>query len=210
MRVRLKRGWSKTYPELSVGNVYRVLGIEADSLRIMSDAGEPILFYPTAFAFDDSALPTQWIAKRGEDGELYAYPPELHEPGFFEKFFDYDKRARQTLHASVHQLCHDQIAVMPDPPNTYVRVDRRRANAEEPISRYSELDDDSWEVRKIEVFRDGRVTYADGKGSTGATKLGSQPAANADAARDSELKATEIQRAEFEVVWNRALDSDEP
>jgi len=32
--------------------------------------------------------PESWITETGEDGEHYAYPPELNAPGFFEDFFD--------------------------------------------------------------------------------------------------------------------------
>jgi hypothetical protein len=39
VKVRLKRGWSKTYPELTVGNVYRVLGISPEHFRIICDSG---------------------------------------------------------------------------------------------------------------------------------------------------------------------------
>jgi hypothetical protein len=47
MRVRLKPGWLKAYPELTPGNVYRALGFSIDSLHIISDAGDTILFNPT-------------------------------------------------------------------------------------------------------------------------------------------------------------------
>jgi hypothetical protein len=77
MKAKLKRGWSRSYPELTVGNVYRVLGIEANNLRIISDAGEPTLFHPNAFEYVDPKQPSDWVEVRGDDGELYAYPPEL-------------------------------------------------------------------------------------------------------------------------------------
>ena len=50
MKVKLKPGWSRTYPELTIGNVYRVLGIEGDDLRIINDAGEPVLYHPRALS----------------------------------------------------------------------------------------------------------------------------------------------------------------
>ncbi len=212
MRVKLKPGWSHTYPELTVGNVYRALGIENGSLRIISDAGEPILFHPNAFEFVDPAQPAEWISVRGEDGELYAYPPELRDPPcFFEKFFDYDMRVRQKFHLYVHAMCHQQRAAIPDPPNSYIRVAWKHERPEDPITLYSELDEERWEVRKVEVFRDGRATSADGKGSTGPTSLGDQPVPSVeDIAKSAEFEATQISRREFEEIWDKTLDSDEP
>lgn len=79
MKVRIKHAWSRTYPELTLGNVYRVIGIEADDLRIISDAGEPILFNAKAFEFVDATHPATWISERGQEGELYASPPDRME-----------------------------------------------------------------------------------------------------------------------------------
>jgi hypothetical protein len=41
-----------------------------------------------------------------------------------------------------------------------------------PVVLYSELDDNRFEVRKVEVFRDGRLGYADAVRSSGGTGLG--------------------------------------
>jgi hypothetical protein len=43
--------------------------------------------------------------------------------------------------------------------------------ADEPVVLYSEIDA-GFEVRKVEVYRDGRLDYADGSASTGTTGLG--------------------------------------
>jgi hypothetical protein len=212
MKVKLKRGWSNTYPELTVGNVYRVLGIEADDLRIISDVGEPILFHANAFDFVDSTQPANWIAERGEGGELYAYPPELREPRcFFEEWHDDNMQVRHKFHWYVHNLCHAECAAAPDPPNSYIRVEWTHESPDDPITLYSELDEERWEVRKVEVFRDGRVTHAWSKGSTGTTQLGDQPTpAVAEIEANPEFSVREIGRADFESVWNEALESEEP
>jgi hypothetical protein len=36
----------------------------------------------------ESTEPVDWITEYGKDGERYAYPAPLNEPGFFEDFFD--------------------------------------------------------------------------------------------------------------------------
>ena len=84
----------------------------------------------------------------------------------------------------------------------YLRVIWLHDFPDEPIELYSELDDDSWEVRKIEYFRDGFIGLADATGSTGRTCLGLEPVPPAaEIARNPEFRAVEIGREEFEGVW---------
>jgi hypothetical protein len=42
----------------------------------------------------------------------------------------------------------------------YIKVVWKHDHPEEPIVLYSELDEDRWEVRKVEVFRVGSAGYA--------------------------------------------------
>ncbi len=211
MKVKLKRGWSKTYPVLTVGNVYRVLGIEAGDLRIVDDTGGPFLFNALAFEFVDSRQPPNWVSERGEGGEIYAYPPELRDPRcFFEELHDDNAQVRQKFSAYMTNLCYSESEAAPDPPNSYIRVEWKHESPGDPITLYSELDEERWEVRKVEVFHDGRVTHAWAKGSTGATNLGDQPAPSvAEIAANPEFVVTEISRADFEAVWDEALESED-
>lgn len=41
----------------------------------------------------DDTEPADWTSEYGEDGERYAYPPELNRVGFFEDFFDLQAEA---------------------------------------------------------------------------------------------------------------------
>ena len=207
---QLARTCTKAYPEFTVGNVYRVLGIESDSLRIVSDAGEPTLFHPNAFEFVDATQPSEWVAERS-DGALYAYPPELREPrGFFEKFFDYDMAVRSKFHGYVHTLCHTERALAANPPNTFIRVGWKHSNPEHPISLYSEIDEERWEVRKVDLFADGRLGYASARGTFGNTLLGDHPVPSVvELASNPEFEPAEISRTEFEVVWDKALSAEE-
>ena len=43
--------------------------------------------------------------------------------------------------------------------------------ADEPVLLYSEIDDAGMEIRKVEVYRDGGMDYADSSGSTGTMQL---------------------------------------
>ena len=77
-----------SYPDLSEGQRYFVLGIEADDYRILNDLGKPYLYPPEFFDVIDSHEPSDWVTEMGEDGERYAYPEPLIKVGFFEDFFD--------------------------------------------------------------------------------------------------------------------------
>ncbi|NJL29235.1 MAG: hypothetical protein HC897_15820 [Thermoanaerobaculia bacterium] len=74
--------------DLTPGQPYVVLGIEADDLRILNDQGRPYLYPRELFTTLDASEPSDWVSERGEDAERYAYPPALNSPGFFEDFFD--------------------------------------------------------------------------------------------------------------------------
>jgi hypothetical protein len=111
----------------------------------------------------------------------------------------------------MRNLCHLESAAAQDPPNSYIRVEWKHEYDDDPITLYSELDEERWEVRKVEMFRDGHVTWADAKGSIGTTQLGDQPVpAVAEIAANQEFVVKEISRAEFEAAWDAAFESDAP
>ena len=76
-------------PDLSQGQAYFVIGIEADDFRILNDSGKPYLYSPELFEIVDSQEPEDWVTDFGEDGERYSYPSQLNQAGFFEDFFDH-------------------------------------------------------------------------------------------------------------------------
>jgi hypothetical protein len=96
MIVKLRRK-NPLYPDLTVGQPYVVIGIEADEFRILNDAGRPYLYSPNLFQVLDHHEPTNWISAFGEDGERYAYPTPLNKLGFFEDFFDGKSKAVGTF-----------------------------------------------------------------------------------------------------------------
>lgn len=98
--------FKQPHPEhqsLTAGQRYHVIGIEADDFRILNDWGEPCLYPPDVFIVADASEPTQWISETGEDGERYAYPPELNALGFFEDFFDRKEEAIQVFWHVINQ-----------------------------------------------------------------------------------------------------------
>jgi hypothetical protein len=88
---------------LTPGQPYVVIGIEGDDFRILNDAGRPYLYPPRLFKILDEREPADWITELGEDGERYAYPAPLNDPGFFEDFFDDKPKAVRTFWRVVNQ-----------------------------------------------------------------------------------------------------------
>src|SRR5712692_10191352 len=96
MIVKLKKPNTR-YRDLTLGQFYDVIGIEADELRIINNAGRPFLYSPDLFSLVDAREPADWVTEFGEDGERYSYPPPLNRPGFFEDFFDQKAKAVATV-----------------------------------------------------------------------------------------------------------------
>ena len=92
----------------------------------------------------------------------------------------------------------------------YVKVVWTHDHPDEPVEFYSECDKDRWEVRKVEVFRDGRLGYADSASEHLGTALGLVPMPTLEEIRmQKEFLPTDISKEEFEVVWSLAVTSSE-
>jgi hypothetical protein len=102
MIVKLKKR-NAAFRDLTFGQPYVVIGIEADDLRILNDAGRPFLYPPDIFAIVDPKEPSDWVTEFGADHERYSYPPSLNKPGFFEDFFDEKRKAVVTFWRIVNQ-----------------------------------------------------------------------------------------------------------
>lgn len=96
MIVKLKKK-DRRYRDLTFGQGYVVIGIEADEFRLLNDAGRPFLYPPHLFSLIDSRKPVDWVTEFGDDGEQYSYPPPLNKSGFFEDFFDEKTKAVATF-----------------------------------------------------------------------------------------------------------------
>jgi len=92
MTVKLKKR-NIDYPDLTPGQSYVVIGIEADDYRILNDHGRPYLYPHDLFEIEVPYEPGDWVTEIGDDGERYSYPPALNAPGFFEDFFDGKREA---------------------------------------------------------------------------------------------------------------------
>lgn len=88
MKVRYTKRLANEASHMTVGKEYTVIGIEADHYRLINDLDDPCLYEPSQCEIVDSVEPNFWASEIGEEGECYAYPPELNEVGFFEDYHD--------------------------------------------------------------------------------------------------------------------------
>jgi hypothetical protein len=89
----------------------------------------------------------------------------------------------------------------------YQRVTWHHDRGDEPLVLWSEIGDDEYERRRVDVYRDGRLDFADENASTGTTQLGDQkmPALH-EINADDEFTATEVTRSEFDAIWRQARE----
>ena len=89
--------------------------------------------------------------------------------------------------------------------STYIKVAWLHELLGEPVMLYSELGDERYETRKVEVFDDGHMDWANASRETGATGLGEIPVPGlAELGADSQFVPQEISAEEFEAVWTAA------
>lgn len=91
---------------------------------------------------------------------------------------------------------------------THIVVIWHHENLDDPVELFSELDDERYEVRKVEVFRDGRKCFADASAHSGNTALGIVPVPPLEEiASDRQFRPRTITRQEFEAAWIEATAS---
>lgn len=84
----------------------------------------------------------------------------------------------------------------------YVKVTWYQDFPDEPVFYFSELGEDGYEIRKVQLFRDGRSGYADEGHETAGVGLSeiSFPSVE-EISSQAEFDAEEISAEEFERVW---------
>ncbi|WFU28141.1 hypothetical protein QA649_18545 [Bradyrhizobium sp. CB1717] len=86
---------------------------------------------------------------------------------------------------------------------SYISVQWLHELPDEPVWLLSELDEQRWEIRKIEIFRDGTKGYATQDEEAGGTRPGERPVPSLDEiATDPQFIAREITKEEFEQAWD--------
>ncbi|MEK5441037.1 DUF6881 domain-containing protein [Fredinandcohnia sp. FSL W7-1320] len=85
----------------------------------------------------------------------------------------------------------------------YIYVDWIHNFIDEPIILISELDENRFETRKIEIYKDGRVGFAYNDFEVLNAGLGIVPVPSiVEIASESEFSPKEITKEEFEKFWN--------
>ena len=84
----------------------------------------------------------------------------------------------------------------------YVKVAWHHDFEDEPVLYFSELGEDGYETRKVQVFRNGRSEWADEGHETGSVGLSEIPFSSVEEISSrEEFDAMEISVGEFERVW---------
>ena len=87
----------------------------------------------------------------------------------------------------------------------YLKVHWNHDSEIQPVAFYCELADDRMEVRKVELFADGSLGYADERRSSGRTLLSALPMPTMDElAAGPNYDPHIITRDEFEDIWRLA------
>ncbi|WP_156753505.1 DUF6881 domain-containing protein [Actinokineospora pegani] len=87
----------------------------------------------------------------------------------------------------------------------YVKVQWRHDNADEPMVYLSELDDSGYEVRKVQVYPDGRLEFADSEIDTDTIGLSDVAFPSvAEISEQEDCSAKTIDCEEFETFWRSA------
>lgn len=90
----------------------------------------------------------------------------------------------------------------------YLKVNWKHDFADDPVLLVSELDDERMELRKVEVYRDGRVDIADANTTTGSTRLSIEPIpTEQEIESDEQFVVEPITGHEFEQLWNQSLQA---
>ncbi|MDH0866883.1 hypothetical protein [Mitsuaria sp. GD03876] len=89
---------------------------------------------------------------------------------------------------------------------THLKVGWHHEDAAYPVLYFCELDEERYEVRKVEVFADGRMAYAQEGEEVGGSWLGEAPAPSAaEIDADPEFQVLGFSAREFERAWSAAV-----
>jgi hypothetical protein len=85
---------------------------------------------------------------------------------------------------------------------TYLKVKWHHTKPDEPAILYSELDENRWEMKKVEVYSDGSCGYAGEGEECGGTRLGlTAVPPPEEIAANPEFELMDTSKSEFEAVW---------
>ena len=87
----------------------------------------------------------------------------------------------------------------------YIKVSWKHNFHDEPVLMYSELDEKRNEIRKVEIYRDGIMGYAQNDVSMNGTFLSKTEIPELSAInKDIQFEGVEIKKDEFDMIWETA------
>jgi hypothetical protein len=87
----------------------------------------------------------------------------------------------------------------------YLKVLWHHKSPDDPVTIWSEIDEDGYEVRKVEQYADGRIGYADSTTSAGGSVLGEFPVPEIqEISRYEEFSPAVISQKAFQKKWATA------
>jgi len=99
----------KKHPDLTVGNLYSVIGIEGSYYRIMGDLGFPFLYHKSRFEVVDSEEEKDWVHDEVTEVGILRYPEGLMDDDIFREFFKRRTRAIVTVRMHAHRIVGRKI-----------------------------------------------------------------------------------------------------
>jgi hypothetical protein len=86
----------------------------------------------------------------------------------------------------------------------YIFIEWIHTDVNEPNELYSELNDDRFEVRKIELYRNGKAGTADLHHESNGAMLSYEPVPDLEIiGMDPQFKTKEISEEQFNILWEK-------
>ena len=87
----------------------------------------------------------------------------------------------------------------------YVKVEWAHEFDNEPVTYLSEIGNDRYETRKVQIYRNGRMEWSDETHETATVGLSEVPFPSLEEiSSQAEFTASLIDASDFEPAWNRA------
>jgi hypothetical protein len=116
---------------LTANSEYFVLDFSHDSLRVIDDDGEPIVYPKELFELSDNVIPPDWQIDEGADADYYLRPRRMAAPGFYENYFgsDGDIEAQANAHRVLREVLEETLKWGQEADRLTIRRDLQRLAA---------------------------------------------------------------------------------
>jgi hypothetical protein len=125
---------AERHHRLTPNQEYLVLGVHIDTIRIINDSGEPVLYSKYLFDITDCRIPPGWqFEEFTGEAEYYLEPEKASAPGFYEDYFnsDGDLQAQKNARIVLHNILKEILIWSDEDARVIVQCDLARLNAKE-------------------------------------------------------------------------------